>query len=289
MSDKKYVSVLIIDAEKSATQALRVPAILLTKTKTLITSVVAVFAVLVLSIVGLLWYFIHTDMNAQESLALRNELTQLKNQQSQEVAEKLTVLNQSKESIVLLEEYLLKRGVKVTPTFENHENEPNPAAGGPIDDVSEAVFLEDKTSDQLESLFKAISQVPIGYPYQGVITSGYGNRSNPFTGSGGEAHGGLDFRGKIGDKVGVTAKGKVIFAGVQGGYGNLVQVQHGYGYSTYYGHLSKINVKVGDVVNAGDIIGLVGSTGRSTGPHLHYEVRLAGERQDPMQFLTLKS
>jgi len=85
--------------------------------------------------------------------------------------------------------------------------------------------------------------------------------------------------------VGVAAAGKVTIAGWQRGYGNVVYVDHGSGISTRYGHLSKINVSVGQTVNTGDIIGLVGSTGRSTGPHLHYEVRINNQPVDPKPYL----
>ena len=85
------------------------------------------------------------------------------------------------------------------------------------------------------------------------------------------------------------ARGKVVFAGRQGGYGNLVQVAHAHGYVTAYAHLSRIDVKPGQLLEAGDVVGALGSTGRSTGPHLHYEVQRDGERVDPEHFLSLAS
>ena len=98
-------------------------------------------------------------------------------------------------------------------------------------------------------------------------------------------HTGLDFRAAKGDPVRVTANGKVVSAGWAGGYGRMVEVDHGNGLSTRYGHLSEIGVKVGQVVKIGDVIGEVGSTGRSTGPHLHYETRIDGVAVDPQKFL----
>ena len=98
-------------------------------------------------------------------------------------------------------------------------------------------------------------------------------------------HTGLDFRGDTGEAIRVTAGGTVVSAGWSGGYGRMVEVDHGNGLSTRYGHLSEIDVKVGQTVKAGQTVGRMGSTGRSTGPHLHYETRIDGEAVDPQKFL----
>ncbi|UKT62911.1 M23 family metallopeptidase [Pedobacter mucosus] len=132
-----------------------------------------------------------------------------------------------------------------------------------------------------------VAFTPIGYPHSGAITSGYGHRENPFSGENVETHKGLDIRADYGDVVKCTASGKVIYASSRGGYGNCIVIQHGNGFQTYYGHLSKILVKVGENVIAGNRIGKVGSTGRSTGPHLHYEVHKNGKTINPRSFLTL--
>ncbi len=111
-----------------------------------------------------------------------------------------------------------------------------------------------------------------------------GNRRDPFLGRL-ALHSGIDFRFAPGEKVRATAPGKVIAAGWTGGYGNMVEVDHGNGISTRYGHMSEIRVKVGDKVDRTDVIGLAGSTGRSTGTHLHYEVRQDGRAVDPIYFM----
>jgi murein DD-endopeptidase MepM/ murein hydrolase activator NlpD len=128
--------------------------------------------------------------------------------------------------------------------------------------------------------------VPYRKPVIGQVefTSGFGIRSDPFLGRP-AMHTGLDFRGSSGDPVRATAYGKVINAGWQGGYGKMVEIDHGNTLTTRYGHLSEINVKVGDIVRIGQVIGAVGSTGRSTGPHLHYETRIDGDAVDPQKFL----
>jgi murein DD-endopeptidase MepM/ murein hydrolase activator NlpD len=109
-------------------------------------------------------------------------------------------------------------------------------------------------------------------------------RIDPFLGRP-AMHTGIDFRGDIGEAIRVTAAGTVVSAGWSGGYGRMVEVDHGNGLSTRYGHLSEIDVKVGDRLKPGQSVGRLGSTGRSTGPHLHYETRIEGEAVDPSRFL----
>jgi murein DD-endopeptidase MepM/ murein hydrolase activator NlpD len=139
---------------------------------------------------------------------------------------------------------------------------------------------------QVERLNRTLALVPYRKPVIGEVefTSGFGVRSDPFIGRP-AMHTGLDFRAATGDPVRATASGKIVASGWQGGYGRMVEIDHGNGLSTRYGHLSASNVKVGDVVKIGQIIGEVGSTGRSTGPHLHYETRIDGEAVDPQKFL----
>ncbi|QJD98310.1 M23 family metallopeptidase [Mucilaginibacter robiniae] len=127
----------------------------------------------------------------------------------------------------------------------------------------------------------------MGYPRISAFTSFFGYRGNPFEFGRNEFHPGLDFRGNVGDPVKCTAKGRVIFTGRAGGYGNCVRIKHIDNIETWYGHLSHINVREGQEVSVGDIIGKVGSTGRSTGPHLHYEVRRNGKPVNPKEYLSL--
>jgi hypothetical protein len=142
------------------------------------------------------------------------------------------------------------------------------------------------TRAQVERLNRTLALVPYRKPVIGEIefTSGFGIRSDPFLGRP-AMHTGLDFRAATGDPVRATANGKVASSGWAGGYGRMVEIDHGNGLSTRYGHLSEISVKVGDQIKIGQVIGAVGSTGRSTGPHLHYETRIDGEAVDPQKFL----
>jgi len=126
---------------------------------------------------------------------------------------------------------------------------------------------------------------PSIWPAHGWLTSSYGRRRDPFTGET-AAHQGIDISTAKGQPVFATANGTVEAAGRQGDYGNLVVLQHDFGLSTRYGHLSGFNVKAGDAVKRGDIIGFVGSTGRSTATHVHYEILVNGRLINPLQLLT---
>jgi len=125
---------------------------------------------------------------------------------------------------------------------------------------------------------------PAGMPAPGYISSRFGGRSDPF-GRGWAHHGGIDIDANTGDPVSAAAEGVVSFSGVRNGYGNVVEIDHGNGYKTLYAHNSANLVRAGDVVRAGQQIAKVGSTGRSTGSHLHFEVRLNGRQVNPRQYL----
>lgn len=127
--------------------------------------------------------------------------------------------------------------------------------------------------------------LPLGAPIKDMhITSKYGTRKDPFTGEQ-KQHRGIDFAGKVGTELMAVAPGRVISAGERVGYGTTVEIDHGLGFTTLYAHLSKINVSRGDWVRPGTIVGLGGSSGRSTGPHLHYEIRYKGNPFDPERFV----
>jgi murein DD-endopeptidase MepM/ murein hydrolase activator NlpD len=145
---------------------------------------------------------------------------------------------------------------------------------------------------QLEVNFKAYESVlrergytPSIWPVAGNLESGFGGRRNPFGGGSYEFHSGQDINAELGDPVVAGASGTVAFEGWQNGYGQLVVIDHGGGLTTRYGHLSHIDVATGQTVERGQFIGRVGSTGRSTGPHLHYEIRINDEPVNPLQYL----
>jgi murein DD-endopeptidase MepM/ murein hydrolase activator NlpD len=138
----------------------------------------------------------------------------------------------------------------------------------------------------IDSYRHTLITVPVRKPLIGeiLVTSPFGMRKHPLLGRL-AIHTGIDLRGGFGVPVRATATGKVTIAGRQGGYGNMVEISHGNGLATRFGHLSEVSVKFGQVVRIGEIVGRIGSTGRSTGPHLHYETRVNGEAVDPQKFL----
>ena len=139
---------------------------------------------------------------------------------------------------------------------------------------------------QVERLTKTLSAVPIRKPMTGELdsTSGFGVRTDPFLRAP-AMHTGLDIRADTGEPARATAAGTVTLAGWNGGYGKMVEVDHGNGFATRYAHLSAIDVEVGQTIRIGQTVGRVGTTGRSTGPHLHYETRVDGDPVDPQKFL----
>jgi murein DD-endopeptidase MepM/ murein hydrolase activator NlpD len=126
--------------------------------------------------------------------------------------------------------------------------------------------------------------MPSIWPVKGAVTSGFGWRNSPF-GGGAELHQGIDFAVEAGTPVVATADGEVVQSGAAGDFGNLVQVDHGNGFATFYGHNAQLAVSVGQTVLKGQVIAYTGNTGRSTGPHLHYEIRKDGAAVDPWRYL----
>jgi murein DD-endopeptidase MepM/ murein hydrolase activator NlpD len=130
-----------------------------------------------------------------------------------------------------------------------------------------------------------LNAMPSIRPVSGPVTDSYGYRKNPFTNRGSEFHKGIDFSGPAGTPIKATGDGVVVFSGWQSGYGNVLILSHGYGITTLYAHNSKLLVKKGEKVKKGQVISKMGSTGRSTGTHLHYEVRVGGQLVNPTKYI----
>lgn len=141
----------------------------------------------------------------------------------------------------------------------------------------------------IKYLYQKIQTLPLGYPKSGELKSEFGYRANPFSRRGSEFHRGIDIKGEIGEPVYATADGIVEFADWDKGYGKCLKIHHKSGYTTIFGHLSAFNVEPGQYIKAGDIIGYVGNTGRSTGPHLHYEIRKNDEPINTHWFVSLNN
>jgi murein DD-endopeptidase MepM/ murein hydrolase activator NlpD len=151
---------------------------------------------------------------------------------------------------------------------------------------ADALALTQRALGDGERLRRLAATLPLGRPIRGAptVSSPFGTRLDPFT-RGFALHTGLDLKAEYGEPARATAPGRVIAAEAAGGYGNLVEIDHGHGLTTRFGHLARIAVRPGQRVAAGEMIGSVGSTGRSTGAHLHYETRIDGEPVDPQRFL----
>jgi murein DD-endopeptidase MepM/ murein hydrolase activator NlpD len=154
--------------------------------------------------------------------------------------------------------------------------------------LDESLTTLTRRSAQLEEFYRdqtlVLASTPSIWPVRGYLSAGFGNRKDPFTGQR-DFHAGIDISTPIGTRIFAPADGVVLSASVQGAYGNSIVVDHGYGVVTRYGHLDAYAVRPGQRVRRGDLIAFVGNTGRSTGPHLHYEVWVRDQAQNPIHFI----
>lgn len=188
-----------------------------------------------------------------------------------------------------IERILSRNGIEVAAADTADLNAD--AIGGPFVEPETGDAFEgslgslDTALNRLDQMRDTVRKMPFANPSPGSdVTSRFGNRTDPFLGRL-ALHAGIDFRLPVGSTVYATGSGTVVTAGRSGGYGNLVEIDHGGGLTTRYAHLSRVTVRTGQSVDSGDPVGLSGSTGRSTGPHLHYEVRRDGRASDPARFL----
>jgi murein DD-endopeptidase MepM/ murein hydrolase activator NlpD len=279
-------TVVVINKNQQPTRSLQIKTKHLNNLKHYALGTLSVVLVLVGSIVYLRWQNRQQELEKQ---ALMAQIVKLRGAVPAQVAAPAEAKQGSAQSYIqsiegklkTINDYLRRRGLKGFSTRGLGGD--NDAEGKKLND-GEVYSLY---NDYLNHLMGTIAFTPMGYPRISSFTSFFGYRSDPFDSSSAEFHPGIDFKGKRGDEVKCTASGKVVFAGWAGGYGNCIRIQHINDIQTVYGHLSKIKVKVGQQVNLGDEIGLVGSTGHSTGAHLHYEVRRHGKAVNPVNFLTL--
>jgi murein DD-endopeptidase MepM/ murein hydrolase activator NlpD len=173
-----------------------------------------------------------------------------------------------------------------TPEIDDQVGIGGPETVSALDKAADNLEREvRRINDRLRSDILRLSSIPSGMPVNGYITDGYGPRRNPFSSEGRESHDGMDIAVDFGTPVTSTADGLVIYAASHAGYGNLVILYHSNGITTRYGHLSRITVEAGQRVKRGEQIGHAGSTGRSTGPHVHYEIRENDQPLDPARYI----
>lgn len=223
--------------------------------------------------------------------SLETQVVELKNT-NEEIIER--VREKTSGSITNLESVIRHTGLNPDDLKKQYDTKTRsraePAEGGPyipdnMVDASPRVYEMFDNLDRLAMLNQIIGDLPLAYPMRNPeMQSTFGRRIDPFNGHL-AFHSGLDMSGPPGTKIYSAADGKVISAGMSGAYGNAVDISHGHGITTRYGHMSKILVNEGQEVKKGQVIGIEGSTGRSTGPHLHYEVRYHGQAMDPKNFL----
>jgi murein DD-endopeptidase MepM/ murein hydrolase activator NlpD len=207
--------------------------------------------------------------NLKQEAAFKEEKAQLMS----------TAVSQLHERSELIANVMSNIGVKLKK-MKNTDSSKN--SGGPFIAIEDNRF--DQLIDKADQYLETLRSLPLGKPAPGATSSSYGPRMDPITHTA-AFHPGIDIIGNTGDEVRATAEGKVLFAGDNGGYGNYILIDHGNQYTTGYGHLFKFRVKAGDHISRGQVIGLMGDTGRSTGPHLHYEISANGKTINPYKFL----
>lgn len=278
VSKSDFSTVLVVGTTKGETKSLRV------KTKHINRLRQYAFTIcltLLLLTVTIIFLSLEVSKIKQERIAYAQEIAHLKSQipVTPDTMQARNYIQNIEDKLKKINQYLIKRGIKGFSVKD---------VGG--NDVSSGELTAEETyalyNDRLEDILVGIAFTPIGYPANFVMNSRFGYRSDPVRSGRVEFHPGIDFKGSRGDAVKSTADGKVIIAGWFQGYGKCVKIRHKNNLETLYGHLSKVNVKEGQMVNTGQVIGQVGSTGHSTGNHLHYEVRKNGKPINPGSYLS---
>ena len=274
-------------------------------------SVLGVFLLMVMSVAGFLGY--KTGVSAKND----NQITAIYDQliqQREEIGEAKLNTQAELDALVRrsgqLQAHVIRLNALGKKVMKLAKMDPDefdfsnpPALGGPVEPGGESQI---KFNGVIDDMFNVLNNreeeltilenvlmtthmeeetSPEGRPIKrGWISSFFGMRTNPFSGKS-EMHKGMDFAGKMGSKVYAVAGGVVTWSGPRYGYGNLVEISHGNGYVTRYGHNASNLVTVGETVKKGQVVSLMGSTGRSTGPHVHFEVLKKGKRVDPLKFV----
>jgi len=286
-----FSTIIIVNKNQEQTKSIRVKTKHLKRIKHYVVSIVCV----VIALAGTIIYLTSkNNSHEQEKQQLLSQIAQLKSKvpgaatiaavsKPNTTTSASTYIQSIQSKLQKINDYLSKRGLKGF-SIKDIGGDNSVAEAGISDNEKYSLYDE-----YLSRLLNSVAFTPMGYPRLSSITSGFGYRANPFDSESAELHPGVDFKGATGDPVRVTADGKVVFTGRKSGYGNCIIVQHKNDFQTLYGHLSRINVDDGQQVKTGDVIGKVGSTGRTTGPHLHYEVRKNGKPINPVKFLTLNN
>lgn len=309
--NRKRITLLYIPENESSTRALRIPTWI---PKIILISLVSIFLYAISYTIA----YRNLQIEYESSLCCINNITAINHSQKIEIEELENnaerIKTQLYENIAMLQE--LKEAVGIdsgSSTTVALSKTPDNSQGlypSPIHSIittnnsnytdhiyelkTSFVSLSKEARSQKSEIDNSIGPIkdklsflkakPSIKPVTGKITAAYGYRKNPFTGRGSEFHKGVDIAAKRGTPVVSTADGIVTYAAWKSGYGNMVIISHGYGFITVYAHNSSIVTKVGEKVKRGQVISKVGSTGRSTAPHLHYEIKLNGKNVDPARY-----
>lgn len=271
---------------------------------------VAVLATLLAFSVGAMYYVLYTGWTDRDEL---KKFYAVKDVQEQRIGDLQTLTDDVQKELADLQKFKrdvleeMKRAGMELPALSDDKERRN-GKGGPVFGLGDKLtakikILEEQNNNlaynleidkqDINKLLKVIKQdnyrkevTPDMWPVDnGFVTSEFGRRQNPVTGEWGDFHPGLDIAADYGQPIYATASGRVTHSGWYTGYGKYVEIEHDFGYATAYGHMSSINVNVGAYVVKGQMIGRIGSTGYSTGPHLHYEVILWGEQVNPKRYI----
>lgn len=304
MAAKKSFTLIVVPDHDSPVKRYRVP-------KSLLVQVGAGFGVLALVAAIATTHYFQVARDAAENRVLREENLALKTQLKSireridhigSTLDRVERFDQKLRAITLLSDPQRNLAMgptepepsQVPPSSENQftrlasaDNSPK-ALTSKLDKLSAEATRQEQSLQELQAYFQdqksMLASTPSIWPTRGWVTSDFGQRLDPYTADR-VMHAGLDIAAPHGKEVASPSDGTVVFAGLEGGYGNVLVIDHGYGIKTRYGHLSKILVKPGDRIKRGQIVAAVGNTGRSTGPHLHYEVRVNGIAQNPRKFI----
>ena len=299
---KKYYTVLIVPDDSPKTRKLRVPLWILTRSA-------VVFAVLLLGAIAATVHYFQVVGEITENKILRDENVQLRSDLKR-IRERIAHIGSTLDRVERFDQRL--RAITLLSDPERHlaigpvgmadaDDRDSPSArvmlGEPedpaalrskLDALSAEAARQEASLQELQAYFEdqksLLASTPSVWPVRGWVTSDFGPRLDPFTAER-IMHKGLDIAAAHGTPIVSPSDGMVIFAGVEGGYGKVLVLDHGYGVKTRFAHMADIEVKVGDRVKRGDHVGLLGNTGRSTGPHLHYEVRVNGVPENPRKFI----
>lgn len=274
--DTSKITVLLITKDKSTVKALEINSKYVVNFKKYLIRAGITIASAVIIFLSILGYSL--KLNSDNS-SLRSQVSEFNSKtelaDSLKLKQKLSTIDNN---LSMIDGYLKSRGIIAEQNNIGGEIHPRE-----VSNTEMLISLE----EQSVVFSNLIRNIPIGVPFDGPVSSLYGYRRNPFGGLSGEFHPGIDFKGQYGAPIYATSDGIVDRCDWYGGYGNAVVLNHGFGYQTLYGHMSKVNVMQGQEIKAGDLIGFIGSTGRSTGPHVHYEIRKDGIDIDPGPYLEI--